>query len=85
MFPVQHFVTITLVDQPAPDEGTQDALAHLGLHLGNGGRIQPGRRMKIHARFVVGSFGCVAHVANASGLEYPIHNAAVEVCMCVQA
>jgi len=39
VFPAHHLVTITLADQAAPDKGTQDALANLRLHLGNGGDI----------------------------------------------
>src|SRR5450759_4739896 len=79
VFPTHHLVTITLADQAAPDKGAKDALAHLRLHFGDGCCIQPGRRMKIHAHFFVGSVGCVISVANASGLEYPIDDAAVKV------
>jgi len=79
VFPTHHLVPITLADQAAPDKGTEDALAHLGLHLGDGGGIKLSRCMKIHARHCisrVGNIGCIANIC--SRLKHPIHDAAVE-------
>ncbi len=63
-------------------EGTQDAPPHLRLHPGDGGGIQAGRRMEVHACYCV---SCVSSLANLrSRLKYPIHNAAVKVRVFVQ-
>ena len=79
MFPAQHLVTIPFVDQTATDVGTQDTLAYLGLHLGDGSGIQSCCCMKIHARYYIRNVCCVVNATHASWLEYPVDDATVEV------
>jgi hypothetical protein len=76
VLPAQHFVTISLVDQAAPDESAEDALPHLGLYLGDGGDIKPCRCMKIHIRYSFSRAGRFANIR--SRLKHSVHNATVK-------
>jgi hypothetical protein len=45
MLTTHHEVTMILADYAVPDEGTLAALTYLGLYLGNGYCIRPGKKL----------------------------------------
>ena len=66
-----HVFGITRLEMAACHKGAQDAFAHVGLHLGDGGLIESSRRLKNHTA--------------RDGLKHPIAHAHMEVHMRVQA
>ena len=75
MYPTAHHLGIALVEQTATDESSQHKPSNLCLYFGNGGLINPCRRMKIHTR----------HIVSVGGwFEYAIDDTAVEVNMLIK-
>ena len=75
MYPTAHHLSIALVKQAATDESAQHKPSNLCLYLGNGGLINPCRRMKIHPR----------PIASIGGwLKYPVNDTAVKVDVLVK-